>query len=570
MPADIQSAQKEDPILKPLWDGSTSIGQGNTLLFLKGGLAVHIMPDRSRRTYVPNPLIRKLVSHAHLMQNHAKLKPSTIIHQEQAWGTTKASLLSFQMKRIAKNERRRKRRRRERQSKHMNPPPEGPAPPPRAQQEPPSEAPDPPSPPCPLTSQGSISVPNGRPGKYVHGSTGPATDQEEDRATKKGTEEGKVEPKEKKRKDRSYLRPDKLITPTKAEEKPSFHVTGITDLKESPPRMGNDAATPRTPLPTGTYAPAAGGGGAVTLNTQEIRIARQARQLLRQRISFADAHKLDRGERSMTARASRAESPQPYQTPGIRLPATGKRQPAVQDAKQPANNRVPYRGIQNPENKYCYVISALQVLASFPKLSSYLRNWLMARPPRITIDSRIKLVQSIITTIGALRPPPETEHPPLHPASISWITQAKMLQLLDPNLKPGKDGDAGLALRGILRLLRGTCTQLRPAAVSVERRLPDIVKTTACSSCSDAKQSVSWGLPITLFIDEDDPSPITITELLSRWRTPYHFSSTNSCKRCGSLTFSIQRLLGDHAECLILKSHSYDSGSYPSRSFNSA
>eukprot|EP00808_Paulinella_micropora_P003223 g63205.t1 len=71
---DIQLAQKDYPLLKPLWDGSTSIGQGNGLqdLFLKGGLAVHIMPDRSRRIYVPSALIRKLVSHAHLIQNHAK------------------------------------------------------------------------------------------------------------------------------------------------------------------------------------------------------------------------------------------------------------------------------------------------------------------------------------------------------------------------------------------------------------------------------------------------------------------------------------------------------------------
>ena len=84
--ADIQSAQKEDPLLKPLWDGSTSIGQGNTLLFLKGGLAVHIMPDRSRRIYVPEPLIRKLVSHAHLTQNHAKAPTlAPYIHQRYIW-----------------------------------------------------------------------------------------------------------------------------------------------------------------------------------------------------------------------------------------------------------------------------------------------------------------------------------------------------------------------------------------------------------------------------------------------------------------------------------------------------
>eukprot|EP00808_Paulinella_micropora_P019152 g74021.t1 len=177
----------------------------------------------------------------------------------------------------------------------------------------------------------------------------------------------------------------------------------------------------------------------------------------------------------------------------------------------------------------------------------------MARPPRTMIDSRTHLVQSIITTIGALRPPTENESPPLHPVSISWIAQAKMLQLLDPNLTPGKAGDAGLALRGFLRLLRSTCTQFRPATVSVHRWLPDIVKSTSCDSCPGIVQSVSWGLPITLVIDEGDPSPITITELLGRWRTPYHFSSHSPCRRCGSLSSSIQRLLGDHAECLILE-----------------
>eukprot|EP00808_Paulinella_micropora_P023332 g15420.t1 len=35
----------------------------------------------------------------------------------------------------------------------------------------------------------------------------------------------------------------------------------------------------------------------------------------------------------------------------------------------------------------------------------------MARPPRTMIDSRTQLVQSIITTIGALRPPTENESP---------------------------------------------------------------------------------------------------------------------------------------------------------------
>eukprot|EP00808_Paulinella_micropora_P003266 g80613.t1 len=184
-------------------------------------------------------------------------------------------------------------------------------------------------------------------------------------------------------------------------------------------------------------------------------------------------------------------------------------------------------------------------------MSSYLRNRLMA-PPRTMIDSRIHLVQIIITTIGALRPPTENESPPLHPVSISWIAQAKMLQLLDLNLTPGKAGDAGLALRGFLRLLRSTCTQFRPATVSVHRWLPDIVKSTSCDSCPETVQSVSWGLPIILFIDEGDPSPITITELLGRWRTPYHFSSPNPCRRCGSLSSFIQRLLGDHAECLIV------------------
>jgi len=83
---DIQAAQKEDPILKPLWDGSTSIGQGNTLLFLKGGLAVHIMSDRSRRIYIPTSLIRKLVSYAHLIQNHAKTTTlAPYIHQRYIW-----------------------------------------------------------------------------------------------------------------------------------------------------------------------------------------------------------------------------------------------------------------------------------------------------------------------------------------------------------------------------------------------------------------------------------------------------------------------------------------------------
>eukprot|EP00808_Paulinella_micropora_P003270 g10425.t1 len=76
------------------------------------------------------------------------------------------------------------------------------------------------------------------------------------------------------------------------------------------------------------------------------------------------------------------------------------------------------------------------------------------------------------------------------------------------------------------------------------------VKSTSCDSCPQTVQSVSWGLPITLFIDEGDPSPINITEL---WRTPYHFSSPNPCRTCGSLSSSIQRLLGDHAECLILE-----------------
>eukprot|EP00808_Paulinella_micropora_P008096 g47650.t1 len=108
----------------------------------------------------------------------------------------------------------------------------------------------------------------------------------------------------------------------------------------------------------------------------------------------------------------------------------------------------------------------------------------MTRPPRTMIDSRTHLVQSIITTIGALRPPTENESPPLHPVSISWIAQTKMLQLLDPNLTPGK-ADAGLALRGFLRLLRSTCMQFRPATVSVHRWLPDIVKSTSCDSCPE-------------------------------------------------------------------------------------
>eukprot|EP00808_Paulinella_micropora_P027230 g63580.t1 len=204
----------------------------------------------------------------------------------------------------------------------------------------------------------------------------------------------------------------------------------------------------------------------MTLSAQEIRIAHQARQLVRQQRLHDDdqpsaaAHEQDREERSATTIALREESPQSptrrqasrsLRNPTIKdedsysgttLPATGKHQPAVKETKQPVRNRIPYRCIQNPENKFCYIMSSLQLLASFPKLSSYLRNWLMARQPRTMIDSRAHLVHSIITTIGALRPPTENESPPLHPVSISWIAQAKMLQLLDPNLTPGKAGDA--------------------------------------------------------------------------------------------------------------------------------
>eukprot|EP00808_Paulinella_micropora_P011526 g25196.t1 len=63
------------------------------------------------------------------------------------------------------------------------------------------------------------------------------------------------------------------------------------------------------------------------------------------------------------------------------------------------------RGIKNPDNRYCFLISAVQLLSSFPKLSTFLRNWALARPPRTMVGPLMTAIGAIINTMADLRPP---------------------------------------------------------------------------------------------------------------------------------------------------------------------
>eukprot|EP00808_Paulinella_micropora_P027229 g63579.t1 len=60
-----------------------------------------------------------------------------------------------------------------------------------------------------------------------------ATDQDTDRTTKKETAKGQEETKDQKRRDGTYLRPDRASPPTMDDEQPSFHVTGFPTKRKA-------------------------------------------------------------------------------------------------------------------------------------------------------------------------------------------------------------------------------------------------------------------------------------------------------------------------------------------------
>eukprot|EP00808_Paulinella_micropora_P009400 g66415.t1 len=159
---------------------------------------------------------------------------------------------------------------------------------------------------------------------------------------------------------------------------------------------------------------------------------------------------------------------------GVGIITKGKGRPAC-PRKAPAESPpLPYRGIKNPDNRYCFLISAVQLLSSFPKLPAFLRNWASARPPRSMIGPQMTAISAIINTMAELRPHVKSSSQEFQPISCAWFRYPVVLRstLPSPDLHDG--GDTGLAARGLLLLLRDAGPSFLPRGVSMESWLPHV------------------------------------------------------------------------------------------------
>eukprot|EP00808_Paulinella_micropora_P009163 g76852.t1 len=202
---------------------------------------------------------------------------------------------------------------------------------------------------------------------------------------------------------------------------------------------------------------------------------------------------------------------------GVGIITKGKGRPAC-PRKAPAESPpLPYRGIKNPDNRYCFLISAVQLLSSFPKLPAFLRNWASARPPRSMIGPQMTAISAIINTMAELRPQVKSSSQEFQPISCAWFRYPVVLRstLPSPDLHDG--GDTGLAARGLLLLLRDAGPSFLPRGVSMESWLPHVVSTSSCQGCSTTSLSSTWALPLSLSLLAGDRSPFPLSELVDRW-----------------------------------------------------